>query len=122
MSQLTLLIDLAPLSQRMMRILLESVKREVHTIDDTQELPGLLTRMAFKSIVISTLGSIRDPLIVAQQVKSLQPTTHVLLWGPRSIKLKAIDKAYVDDQLLMPCTLAELDSVLRSSRNSTLFN
>ena len=116
MTHLTLLVDLDPLSQRMMKILLESTEREVHTLDDTQELPGLLKRVAFRSIVISTLGSVRDPLLIAQQVKSLQPTTHVLLWGPRPIKLGPVDTAYVDDQLLMPCTLAQLDSVLRSGR------
>lgn len=120
MSQLTLLVDLDPLSQRTMKILLESVSCEVHTLDNTGELPGLLRRVTFRSIVISTLGSIREPLLIAEQVKRLQPATHVLLWGPRPIKLRAADETYVDDQLLMPCTLAQLDSVLRLRRNSAL--
>lgn len=122
MAQLTLLVDLDPLSQRMMKILLESVNCQVQTLDDTQELPALLTQVAFNSIVISTLGSIRDPLCIAEQVKRLQPTAHVLLWGPRSIKLRAKDETYVDEHLLMPCTLAQLDSALRFRHNSTLPN
>lgn len=120
MRQLTLLIDLDLLSQRTMKILLESVNCHVHTLNDTGELPGLLKRLTFGSIVVSTLGSIREPLLIAEQVKRAQPTTHVLLWGPRPIKLRATDKSYVDNQLLMPCTLAQLESVLRLGRNSAL--
>lgn len=122
MTQPTLLVDLDPLSQRMMKILLESVNCQVHILDDTQELPGLLKEVAFESIVVSTLGSISDPLLIAEQAKRAQPSSHVLLWGPRSITLRPADSPYVDEQLLMPCTLAQLGSALRARRDSTLPN
>ena len=107
----TLLIEFDPLPQRTMQLLLESVECDVFVLDNEQALPALLKNVAFDVIVVSTLGSIRAPLLAAEQSKKLQPVAHLLLWGPTV--LGEANCPYVDRQLMMPCTLSQLKMAIR---------
>lgn len=107
----TLLMELDPLPQRTMRLLLESVQCDVFVLNDEQALPALLKKVAFDVIIVSTLGSIRAPLLAAEQSKKMQPLAHVLLWGPSV--LEEANCPYVDRQLMMPCTLSQLERAIR---------
>jgi hypothetical protein len=111
MPLITLLIELDLLPQRTMQLLLESVQCDVFVLNDEQALPALLKEVAFDVIVVSTLGSVRAPLLAAEQSKKLQPLAHLLLWGPSA--LGADDCPYVDKQLMMPSTLSQLDRAIR---------
>jgi hypothetical protein len=72
----------------------------------------LLQSKAFDVMMVSTLHSNRDPHLIAEKLKRSQPSARVLLWGPVITDLPPSLKDYIDDQLGMPCTLAQLKSAV----------
>ncbi|WP_305821409.1 hypothetical protein [Massilia brevitalea] len=111
----TLLIENALLPQRTMKLLLESVDCLVHTTGDAKVSTELLRMTPFSLIVVSTLSSNYDPILIAEQAKRLQPSARVLLWGAVARTLHGPAAAFIDGQLTMPCTLAQLKSVIHAT-------
>lgn len=85
---------------------------EVFALSDAKALRELLKTELFDVIIVSTLGGNYDPLLVAEQSKSLQPAARLLLWGAIAAAIPPRLHDYVDGQLLMPCTLAQLKSAI----------
>lgn len=112
MSIRTLLVEHDLLSKRTLKLLLESVSCEVYALSDAKALLELLRTRSFDVVIVSTLGSNSDPLLTAEQSKRLQPAARVLLWGPVIQATPRSLHDYVDDQLTMPCTLAQLKAAI----------
>ncbi|THC40643.1 hypothetical protein C2862_21160 [Massilia sp. Mn16-1_5] len=116
MMMLTLLVEQNPLSQGTMKLLLETVNCEVRCLGDVKSLRQALESQVFELIVVSTLSSNKDPLLTAEQSKRVQPLARLVLWGPVVTTLCPSKSSCVDAQLLMPCTLAQLESAIRVDR------
>lgn len=119
MKKRTLLIELDPLPQRTMKLLLESVNCEVHVLSDTKGLLELTNAIPFDIVIVSTLSSIRDPLLLAEQAKRFQPLTRLILWGPDVVTLNGAKRAYVDAQVPMPCSLVQLKLAMQSRQTQS---
>jgi len=115
MSIRTLLAEQDLLSKRTLRILLESISCDVVALSDPKALGDVLKAQSFEVIIVSTLSSNCDPLLVAEQSKRSQPAARVLLWGAVIAAMPAWLDPYVDGQLTMPCSLAELKSAILPS-------
>jgi DNA-binding response OmpR family regulator len=112
MSIRTILVEHDLLSKRTLKLYLESVLCEVYVLSDANVLLELLETSSFEVIIVSTLGSNRDPLLAAEQSKRVQPAARVLSWGPVIQAMLRSMHDYIDGQFTMPCTLAQLKAAV----------